>query len=522
MNLNNIKVGSQLYIGFGVLLVVLLILSVFSFSRIHKLDGEIDLLVSDRYEKTVLLSDTIDNLNIIATAMRDIALAGPGADITGDETRIQTAIQDNQRLFDKLSRIIKTPRGVAGLAELNNRAAVYYAEPAAVINLHKTGRTDEIKGLLATTIKTQQAAVFDTLNSLTAFQRGLMQDSATESHRIYQQSAFLLSTGAAAALLLGLAATLLITRNVVGQLGGEPGHARNTAHLISQGDLSTAVVLHRDDRASLMASMDTMRLGLATIVSNVRIGTDAISTAASEIAAGNLDLSSRTEQQAASLEETASSMEQLTQAVKQNSEHAQQASEMVVAASALAVEGGDVVRQVMVSMESINASSKRIESIIEVIDGIAFQTNILALNAAVEAARAGEHGRGFAVVASEVRALAQRSAVASKEIRELIAGSVNEAGQGNKLVLQAGQKMNDIVRSVQHVAGIMEDITRASSEQTVGIDEVNRAIAQMDQVTQQNAALVEEAAAAAQSLNHQAASLSDMVKVFRLPVAALT
>jgi methyl-accepting chemotaxis protein len=266
----------------------------------------------------------------------------------------------------------------------------------------------------------------------------------------------------------------------------------------------------------MLFAMKTMRDDLAGIVGQVRSGTDTIATASGQIASGNLDLSSRTEQQASSLEETASSMEELTSTVKQNADNARQARQLALTASNVASEGGTVVAQVVETMGAIDASSRKIVDIISVIDGIAFQTNILALNAAVEAARAGEQGRGFAVVATEVRSLAQKSAAAAREIKTLIGDSVEKVENGGRLVAQAGATMQEVVASVQRVTDIMAEISAASNEQSAGIEQVNQAIAQMDQVTQQNAALVEEAAAAAGSMQEQAASLSQVVSIFRL------
>jgi methyl-accepting chemotaxis protein len=259
-----------------------------------------------------------------------------------------------------------------------------------------------------------------------------------------------------------------------------------------------------------------MNTSLAGIVGEVRSGSDVIATASSQIAAGNMDLSSRTEQQASSIEETAASVEELTTTVRQNADNARQANGLAASASDVATRGGAVVREVVGTMGAINDSARKIVDIIAVIDGIAFQTNILALNAAVEAARAGEQGRGFAVVASEVRSLAQRSAGAAKEIKALITDSVEKVDSGSRLVNQAGTTMEEIVHSVRRVAAIMEEITAATSEQSAGIEQIHEAVSQMDQVTQQNAALVEEAAGAAQSLQDSAAGLVQRVSVFKL------
>jgi methyl-accepting chemotaxis protein len=291
----------------------------------------------------------------------------------------------------------------------------------------------------------------------------------------------------------------------------------SAANAVARGDLSVRVdVAGKDETGELMAALKRMTDNLNALVLQVRAGTDTIGTASSQIAAGNQDLSSRTEQQASSLEETAASMEELTSAVRQNADNARQANSMAQAASGVADRGGAVIRQVVDTMSGINDASRRIAEIIGTIDGIAFQTNILALNAAVEAARAGEQGRGFAVVASEVRTLAQRSATAAKEIKLLIEDSVQRVDAGGRLVEQAGSTMHELHASVQRVTDIMGEITSASVEQTAGIEQVNVAVTQMDQVTQQNAALVEEAAAAAEAMQEQARGLAEAVSVFRL------
>src|SRR5476649_2549927 len=310
--------------------------------------------------------------------------------------------------------------------------------------------------------------------------------------------------------------TYLLSANVMRQLGGEPDYAADIARRIAAGDFTEEIQTSGGDRDSLLSAMKSMQQSLAGIVAQIRSGAETISTASSEIADGNLDLSNRTEQQATSLGQTASAMDQLTSTVKQNAGSARQASGLVAATAAVAVKGGTVVSEVVTTMGEINQSSRRIVDIIGVIDGIAFQTNILALNAAVEAARAGEQGRGFAVVASEVRNLAQRSASAAKEIKELIGVSVQSVEQGARLVEQAGTTMDEIVASVNRVSAIMGEISRSGEEQRAGIAQVHDAVAQMDQVTQQNAALVEQAAGAAEALQEQAAELAQVVHIFNL------
>jgi methyl-accepting chemotaxis protein len=314
-----------------------------------------------------------------------------------------------------------------------------------------------------------------------------------------------------------VSATLIVTiRSVRASLGGEPEHAASLVASIAKGDLTQKVDVALDDSSSMMAAMRDMQHRLQRTLGEIRHSSESIASATQQIASGNGDLSQRTEQQAASLQETAASMEQLTATVKQNADNARQASGLAHTASDIATKGSDVVNRVIGTMGEINESSRQIGDIIGVIEGIAFQTNILALNAAVEAARAGEQGRGFAVVAGEVRSLAQRSATAAKEIKQLIGASVERVHNGSTLVEQAGSTMGEIVQAVQRVTDIMGEIAAASEEQSSGIAQVGRAVTQMDEVTQQNAALVEQAAAAAASLQDQATRLRETVGTFRI------
>jgi methyl-accepting chemotaxis protein len=380
------------------------------------------------------------------------------------------------------------------------------------------GATQEATRILENEVKPAIEPVFASLENIIAHEKQLAAQAAKEATAEYVNARNLMIGIGTLAIILGCFVAWFITRSITRPIN----EAMHVAEMVAAGDLSARIdVSAQDETGRLLLALKHMNDSLQKIVSQVRAGTDAIVTASSQIAAGNLDLSSRTEEQASSLEETASSMEELTSTVRQNADNARQANALAISAADVAMKGSTAAAQVAGTMGSINESSRKIADIISVIDGIAFQTNILALNAAVEAARAGEQGRGFAVVAAEVRTLAQRSAAAAKEIKELIKDSVERVNTGSKLVDQAGATMNEIVESIQRVADIMGEITAATQEQSAGIEQVNRAISQMDQVTQQNAALVEESAAASEALKEQAHSLAGAVSVFRLESSRL-
>ena len=375
--------------------------------------------------------------------------------------------------------------------------------------------TAENVGLLDDT-----AAFEKTLDKMVKRVEDVSAASTARAREDAQRSRLLMIVMAAVGAVLGIVLGIVIARRLSRQLGGEPSYAADVARRIAAGDLAVQVQTRPGDRDSMLFAMSQMQQQLTGTISNIKSSADSIASATKQIAAGNADLSQRTEEQASSLEETASSMEELTSIVKQNADNVRQATALAGSASDIAVKGGEVVGRVIETMSGINASSKKIADIIGVIEGIAFQTNILALNAAVEAARAGEQGRGFAVVAGEVRSLAQRSATAAKEIKELIGDSVGRVRNGSALVTEAGGVIEEVVVAVKRVMDIMGEISAASDEQSSGIEQVNQAVNQMDEVTQQNAALVEQAAAAALSLEEQAHLLRNAVSAFRTDESA--
>ncbi len=485
--------------------------------------GRMDAQATQSYASDVLgISETkeaIIKLTYIGRAMRNVLLATSAPQRDGFIASADSAQKAMHEHLEKARPLFRTDAGKLLLSELEKGLVDYESARAELVRLSASD-TPEAKAAAIAYIfgplAKKAQLVDDKLAELGKHKEQTAAAAVAEASQIYQNSRTLMLALVIASLAGGIGIGLWITHGLTRQLGGEPAYAVQVAGAIAAGDLASPIDTRAGDTRSLLFAMETMRAALVNIVGQVRIGTDTIATASGQIAAGNLDLSSRTEEQASSLEETASSMEELTSTVKQNADNARQANVLAQSASAVAQRGGSVVAQVVHTMSSINDSSRKIVDIIGVIDGIAFQTNILALNAAVEAARAGEQGRGFAVVASEVRNLAQRSAAAAKEIKTLISDSVDPVDAGGKLVDQAGVTMTEIVQSITRVTDIMAEIASASMQQTVGIEQVNAAITQMDAVTQQNAALVEQAAAAAGSMQEQAATLAEVVSIFKL------
>ncbi|MCC7644520.1 MULTISPECIES: methyl-accepting chemotaxis protein [unclassified Janthinobacterium] len=511
--MKNLKIGVRLGGGFAAVLLLLTTLTVVGIVQMQSASKETDALVNVKVRNERLIGEwtKVIEVNAARTAAawkvsdpehqkqfeKEMAVSSARAtEIQNDIGKSQLSAEE-QALYQE---VLSTRKAYTEV-----RKNVFKAKNAGDLELGKR--------LYEGDMGVKRDIYLASLKKLELLEAKLLDESAAQIRSRYESGRLLLISLGVAAILLGIACAYWITRSITRPIT----RAVEVAEAVSAGDLTSHIVVEsRDETGQLMHALKNMNDKLVSIVGQVRVGTESISTASGEIAAGNLDLSSRTEEQASSLEETASSMEELTSTVKLNADNARSANQLAIDASQIASKGGVVVSEVVSTMGSINDSSRKIVDIISVIDAIAFQTNILALNAAVEAARAGEQGRGFAVVASEVRNLAQRSSAAAKEIKGLIDDSVQKVEAGSQLVDKAGRTMDEIVQSISHVTQIMNQITDASDEQRTGIEQVNRAIGQMDQVTQQNAALVEEAAAAAESMQEQAAKLADVVGLFKL------
>jgi len=516
--MKNLKIGVRLGGGFAAVLLLLTSLTVVGIVQMQDASRETDALVNVKVRNERLIGEwaKVIEVNAARTAAawkvsdaghqkqfeQEMAVSSARATEIQNEIGKSQLNEQEQTLFQQ---VLSTRKAYTEV-----RKEVFKAKNAGDLELGKR--------LYEGDMAAKRDIYLGTLNKLAQLEAQLLDVTAAQIRSRYENGRMLLVSLGLAAIALGIACAYWITRSITRPIT----RAVEVAEAVSTGDLTSHIVVEsRDETGQLMHALKNMNDKLVGIVGQVRASTDSISTASSEIAAGNLDLSSRTEQQASSLEETASSMEELTSTVKLNADHARSANQLAIDASQIASKGGAVVSEVVSTMGSINDSSRKIVDIISVIDAIAFQTNILALNAAVEAARAGEQGRGFAVVASEVRNLAHRSSQAAKEIKDLINDSVQKVEAGSQLVDRAGRTMDEIVQSISHVTQIMNQISDASDEQRTGIEQVNQAIGQMDQVTQQNAALVEQAAAAAESMQEQASRLTDVVGLFKLDAARL-
>ncbi|WGG52253.1 methyl-accepting chemotaxis protein [Rugamonas sp. DEMB1] len=513
MNLRDFKIGARLGIGFGIILLILvaMVLSAnfLNYSNKSELTKGLQLSTAKNLQAAAMKSAMLET----GIAMRNIGLQSDVSLMQKEEGKVK----DQRKRYETAVEALKAlglndaeKKVLADIAALDKDVDTAFKEAIGQVLAFNSEGAAKVIASRIDPLNTQTLA---SINKMVEMQQAAARDVLDGSVAADTRLMLMLFGLGGVAVALGVGCAFVITRSITGPLSG----AVEVAQKVAGGELTSHVVVEgKDETSELLQALKDMNDSLAKTVGDVRAGTETITVASREIASGNADLSSRTESQASSLEQTASSMEELTSTVKQNADNARQANQLAVSASSVAVKGGSVVSQVVDTMGSIKESSRKIVDIIGVIDGIAFQTNILALNAAVEAARAGEQGRGFAVVASEVRNLAQRSAGAAKEIKELIGDSVNKVDAGSKLVDEAGQTMDLIVTSIKQVADIMGEITAATQEQSNGIEEVNQAITQMDEMTQQNAALVEQAAAAAESMQEQAQKLAQAVSIFKL------
>ena len=525
MTTSGLTIGKRLALGFGSVFALMAVLAGLAIYRVGQIDSILTHINDVNNVKQRYAINFRGSVHDRSIAVRDVVLAtspaaaAPAIELIRklDENYQKSAAPLDSLLAERQDILPEEKQALLKIKDVEARAQPLIAKLIAL------RQADDVAAAAALLDK-GAAPVFvewlASVNALIDLEEQLNKQAASEARQVSGSFFAWMLALLAVAIAAGAVAAGTISRTLLRQLGGQPEDAVRIAGAIAAGDLSVPIAIRAGDRASLLFAMQGMRDSLVTIVSQVRAGTFTIAGASAEITAGNLDLAQRSERQAGTLEETASSMEELTGTVRQNADSARQANTLALSASSVAQRGGAVVAQVVQTMASINDSSHQIADIIGVIDGIAFQTNILALNASVEAARAGEQGRGFAVVAAEVRNLAQRSASAAKEIKQLIGDSVAKVDGGSKLVDEAGRTMEEILASVRQVTDIMGQISLASQEQSAGIVQVNEAVAQMDEATQQNATLVEQAGAAASSLQEQAEQLAQLVSVFKLDAPA--
>ncbi|MFZ6847519.1 methyl-accepting chemotaxis protein [Undibacterium sp. RuRC25W] len=515
MSISNLTVKMKMVFGYATILIFLSLIAIFGLYGMSESNERLKHVTEVNTVKMALLEDMSNSVHVVSRVIRSLALINDQATYDREFSKIGAARTDYDKAFGELQHMPLDQKGQDFIAEIKQRMADARPKNNKFLEMVKTDKEHSVEFLLKEAnpaTATWQNNIHDFIN-LQREKNHLDEMAAAEA---YKTSRFLIILFSVSAIIVSIIIGSLITRSLLRQLGGEPAYTTKVAMQIATGDLTVKIDASNAKQDSILYAIKIMRDNFAEIVTKVTHGSETISTASGEISHGNMDLSSRSETQASAIEETAASMEELTSTVKQNAENARQANQLAAQASEVASKGGQMVGEVIETMGSISASSKKIIDIISVIDGIAFQTNILALNAAVEAARAGEQGRGFAVVASEVRNLAQRSATAAKEIKNLISDTVEKVAVGARMVDTAGETINEVVVSVRKVTAVIGEITTASQEQTTGINQIHHAITQMDDATQQNAALVEEAAAASQALNEQAIALANLVGSFKV------
>ena len=513
MNLKDMKLGARLGLGFAALLALMVLMIALAIARFNSVGESSHTVISQDWVKADAAATISATTRANARRTLELLLVTDKA----QADKVREFIDANRKKVGEsvevLDKLVYSPEGKLLLTKIKEARATYVASFSRVDKLVQDAKRDEASKLMFSETLPALDVLQGHVTALSALQKKLVEasGSAIEQDILFART-LMLAIGLAG-LIVGSLIAWWLTRSITGPIG----EAVKLAQTVAAGDLTSRIdVTRNDETGQLLNALSAMNESLVRVVGQVRQSSDSIATGSSQIASGNADLSQRTEEQASNLQQTAASMEQLTSTVKSNADTARQATQLASSASAVAAQGGVVVGQVVQMMEAITASSKKIADITGVIDGIAFQTNILALNAAVEAARAGDHGKGFAVVASEVRSLAQRSAAAAKEIKALITDSVEKVEAGSQRVDEAGRTMSDIVTQVKRVNDLIGEIGSATIEQTQGIGQIGDAVSQLDQVTQQNAALVEESAAAADSLSQQASKLVEAVSVFKL------
>ena len=523
--LSNIKIGLRLALGFGLVLLFATGLLALGMLRMSELQGSTDFIVNTKVASLEAATAMQEEARTLVLVLRRLTAPLNQAEADGEAVGLTRTLARYTQAEAQARQLIGDADGIAALAATAVERQAVLTVVGQIQRITARGNTYDAAMLLQNEFARPHEQWLRSLGQLAAAQRAAMKRTYDRSQQNYRGAMAGMAVIGAGILLLGGLAAWAITRTIAAPIR----RAGLAADCIAGGDLSREIRFNNrlnngpdggagsaDEVGDLLRSLRAMQDNLLSMIARIKSGAHAMLDVSQEIAAGNLDLSSRTESQASALEQTASSMEQLTAAVSQNAAHAQQANRLVCAASDAADHGGMAVGKVIDIMAAIKDSSRKIADIIGVIDSIAFQTNILALNAAVEAARAGEHGGGFAVVAAEVRSLAQRSASSAHEIRKLIADAVSQVERGGLVVEEAGASMHSIVAGVRQAAGVMAEISAASREQSIGIEQVSRAISEMDDMTQKNAALVEQAAAAADSLQRQAVALGQTVDVFKI------
>ena len=520
MDVKEMTVRTKLTMAFGVLSVLVLAVSMFALHALSDANARFSSFVSGINARAQLAEEVRTAVDRRAIAARNLVVVTKQSDIDQEKAAIGQSNADVQARLSELRQAASaadvSDQGRALVAHIAEVEAQYGPVAVAIENAALNGDHDKAVTMLVEQCRPLLAKLVEATNAFADYAHGRARAMEAEAAEHYAAQRALAIAVSIATIVCAVFAAMLITRSLTRALGAEPAQLSDVTRRVAGGDLSPVPGADRAPAGSVLASMAEMQASLVRLIGEVRAAAEGIATGSSQIASGNQDLSSRTEQQASSLQETASSMEELTSTVKHNADNAQQASVLAGNASEVAQRGSVVVEQVVETMVDISARSSQIADITGIIEGIAFQTNILALNAAVEAARAGEQGRGFAVVASEVRSLAQRSSSAAKEIKELIAASVQKIQDGSALASDAGATMSEVTQAVARVTDIMGEIAAASAEQSRGIEQVNLAITQMDEVTQQNAALVEQAAAASKSLEAQGQQLTGSVAFFRV------